>query len=157
MSDVEKYVLKAGIILYRSSTDICKLKKDLSKCKEKCTDTDKVGLYFSDSPMVPYGMSFEYLNLYGNQKTNSPLPAASFMKTAETKNSYFKNHQLGVFKLKKDIIFYKGKYSFRMEALGGKGEHVYNQLPTKNHNHVEDIRVLINNTDVVKEDITDCP
>lgn len=120
---VETYILKKNTILFRSSIDICKMyKKDLKKYKEKCEDTDKIGLYFSDSIQVPIGMSFEYLAKYGV--------------------SSFKNHQIGKFIVKEDIKVYVGKYSFRHEELGGEGSENYEQSPTDNYNHTDKISVI---------------
>jgi hypothetical protein len=87
---IETHTLTEGTILYRSSIDICKMfKKNLNEFTEKCEDTEIVGLYFSNSVMVPFGMSFEYLNKYGHKKKRN-YPAGAFFNK-DVKNTIFKN------------------------------------------------------------------
>lgn len=139
--EIETFTLKKNSIIYRSSVDICKLfKKNLKNFKEDCGDTGKKGLYFSDSIMIPIGMSFEYLYRYNTLRKGEIL--SSFF-TEDIKDTYFKNHQIGKFKVKDDIELYVGKYSYRKKELGGLGERIYDQEPTKNYNHIEKIYAII--------------
>ena len=94
-SEVETYILKKDTILYRSSVDICKMfKKPLRDFKEKCEDTEKKGLYFSDSIMVPFGMSFEYLDKFNTKKVGKFLSSFYRNSADDIKDSYFKSHQI---------------------------------------------------------------
>jgi len=149
---METFILKKNTILYRSSVDICKMfNKNLNEFKEKCEDTNKEGLYFSDSVMVPFGMSFEYLDKYQNKKNS--FPGGAFKTEEHTKNTYFINHQIGKFIVTEDITLYVGKYSFRSTKLGGKGFEDYIQKPTKNYNHIDKIRAIIGDEDPIFKSI----
>jgi len=126
---VQTYTLKKDTFLYRSSIDICKMyKQKLKNYKEKCQDTGKIGLYFSDSIHVPIGMSFEYLGKYGKM---------------------FKNHQIGKFCVKEDITFYVNKYCYREKELGGTGSDDYKQEPKYNYNHTDKISVIHNMSELI--------
>ena len=131
---IEKITLPKGTILYRSDIDICDFKK-----KKKCLDTGKSGIYFSDNVMIPFGMSFEYKNKF-DLKISKKAGGSFF---GEGKETFFKEHQIGVFKTTEDIEFYLHKYSYRKTALGGKGYDDYSQSPKKNINHVDLIRPII--------------
>ena len=126
---VEKITLPKGTKLYRSDTDICDFNN-----KKECVDTGKLGIYFSDNVMIPFGMSFEYKNKFDSKKREQA--AGSFI-VGEGKDTFFKEHQIGVFITTEDIEFYLGKYSYRKTGLGGEGIENYSQLPTRYINHVD--------------------
>lgn len=131
---IEKITLPKGTKLYRSDIYICDFKN-----KKICLDTGKSGIYFSDNVMIPFGMSFEYKNNF-DSKISKKAGGSFFGKG---KNTFFKEHQIGVFITTEDIEFYLDKYSYRKTALGGKGYDDYSQLPVKNINHVDLIRPII--------------
>lgn len=84
-------------------------KEDLTRGKE-CSDTGKTGKYFSNSVNLCLGMFFEY---------NDPKLI------------------LGVFRLKKDINCYSGKYSFRdiePDHYFKDGKMIPYVIPKQSHN-----------------------
>jgi hypothetical protein len=88
-------VLRKYTILYRSAIDIC---EDLIKCKKKCSDTNKEGVYFSDNIIIPIGMSFEYFHC--------DFPKEPF---------------IGKFIVTEDIALFIDKYSYTFEINNGEG------------------------------------
>lgn len=132
----EKITLPKGTKLYRSDTDICNFNN-----KKECIDTKKFGIHFSDNVMIPFGMSFEYKNKFDSKKLKQA--GGSFI-VGEGKDTFFKEHQIGVFITTEDIEFYLGKYSYRKTGLGGEGIENFSQSPTRDINHVDLIRPIIN-------------
>ena len=67
----DKITLKKGTYLYRSAIDICDC-QDLKKCKKRCSDTGKRGVYFSDNILIPVGMAFEYIGKEIDEEDEDP-------------------------------------------------------------------------------------
>ncbi len=83
---LEKVIIPEGSFLYRVADKVCVYTLSNIKCTtRKCSDTGKRGVYFANYLLMALAMATEY----------------------------GRNMQLGVFITTRDIIVYKGKYSFR--------------------------------------------
>lgn len=112
--EADEIIIPAGTKLYRSGVDVCK--EGVSFCE----DTEKTGLYFSTTPTLPIAMSFEYADKYGDA---------------------FIPHQLASYTVNKDILLFKGKYSYRI--LSGGTMNDFSLAPTENFNHIDTVDPII--------------
>ena len=110
-SRVKKITIPVGTILYRTQSINCSLRA------QKCSDTGKIGSYFSNNIYIPLGMILEY---------NKPMYLCKYVTT-------------------KKISFYVGKYSFRdLEPKHffksykdwEKGKFILHIDPIKSYNHM---------------------
>jgi hypothetical protein len=118
-NSVKINILPENTILYRFSPI-------LNETPYQCQDTGKIGLYFSNNKVIPYGMVLEY---------NKPGYIYSY-------------------RLCKDLILYEGKYSFRKLEFERyftdiddykKNNFIKNINPLNNYNHIENNIYPINN------------
>ena len=116
--EIEKIKNSVEIVTLKEGTILYRFSKEKSDTVCRCNDTGKEGLYFSNNIIIPLGMCIEY---------NKP----GFIHT---------------YQLKKDIILYKGKYSFRKLEFESfyknlenfrKNNFTINLNPINNYNHLE--------------------
>lgn len=111
--EIEKIKNSVEIFTLKAGTLLYRFSKEKKESTYKCNDTGKEGLYFSNNKIIPLGMCLEY---------NNP----GFIHT---------------YQLKRDIILYKGKYSFRKLEF----ERFYENLENfKKNNFTKNINPYIN-------------
>jgi len=116
--EIEKIKNSVEIITLKEGAILYRFSKEKNDKVFRCNDTGKEGMYFSNNIILPLGMCLEYNK-------------SGFIHT---------------YKLKKDIILYKGKYSFRKLEFEifyknlenyKKNNFIKNINPYNNYNHLE--------------------